>query len=105
MENQELPTPADNQDKDDYYEYTKAKVIDIILGILLGVGYVILGVILMIPLKWETNWWYFAILTILYIGIILLYFRNKRKYIAIGLIFAVTVLPAIIGGCIYLISG
>jgi hypothetical protein len=104
MENQELPNPADNHDDDDRYEYTKARVIDIILGLLGGIGYIILAVMVMTFFKWETIWWFFAILMVIYIGIILFYFRNKRKYIAIGLIFAVTVLPAIVGGCLYLIS-
>ena len=103
MENQEIPTPAENHDDDDRYAYTKAKVIDIILGLLGGVGYVILTTILMASLKLETTWWFFAILVVIYIGIILLYFRYQRKYIAIGLILAVTVLPAIIGTCFVLI--
>ena len=105
MENKEIPTPAENHDDDDRYEYTKARVIDIILGLLGGISYVILAMIFMASLKIETIWWFFASLTVIYIGIILFYFRYKRKYIAIGLILAVTVLPAIVGGCIYLVSG
>jgi hypothetical protein len=104
MENQEQPTQLDIHDDDDYYAYTKTRVIDMIVGLIIGVGYVILATILAVSLKMETSWWLLTFLVVIYLGIVWYYFRKKRKYIAIGLIFTVTGLPAIIGGCIYLTS-
>ena len=77
------------------------KIREMLKGIVIGLGYVILTFILVMVLK---EWRYLILFAILYVGLILYLFYEKKKYVAIGLIFLVTVPPAIIGGCLYLTS-
>lgn len=90
-----------SDDKFDAYVQRADKIRDIAKGALMGLGYVILAFILVMVLK---EWRYFILCAILYIVLVLYCFYKQRKYLAIGLIFLVTVPPAIIGGCLYLTS-
>ena len=104
MEKEEQSIPPESKDEEGFYFYTKTRILDVLAGISGGVMYVIFVTILMVAFKVETIWWFFGIFVVLYLGIILYCFYKKRKYLGIGFIFAVTGLPAIIGGCMYLIS-
>jgi hypothetical protein len=101
MEKEDQQNQSSNDDKFDSYIRRGTNVREMGKGILIGLGYCILSFILVAILK---EWRYSIIFAILYIGIIFYFFYRKRKYLAIGLIFLVTVPPAIIGGCIYLTS-
>jgi hypothetical protein len=94
----------ENRNSDDKFEtYLRRadRIREMGKGALIGLGYVILAFILVMILK---EWRYLILFAILYIVLVLYFFYIKRKYLAIGLIFLVTVPPAIIGGCIYLTS-
>jgi hypothetical protein len=105
MEPEEKPSPTNSDDKFEYYVERSKKIRDLWRGILGGFGYVILALFLFILLaKIVSPWWFLIIIVLLYIGVILYFFYKKRKFLAIGLIFVVTVPPAVIGGCLYLTS-
>jgi 4-hydroxybenzoate polyprenyltransferase len=42
-------------------------------------------------------------LALLYLSAILYFFFKKRHYLSIGLILFVTLIPAIVGGCLFII--
>ena len=100
MEKEDQPN-RNKDDKFDYYVNRADKTREMGIGILLGLGYCILSFVIIILLK---EWRYSILFAVLYIGFIIYFFFIKRKYLAIGLIFLVTVPPAIIGGCIFLVS-
>jgi hypothetical protein len=98
-EDQQNQNPSD--DKFDFYVRRSEKIREMGKGILIGLGILILSVIAVVL---STEWRFFILFAFLYIAIIFYFFYVKKKYVAIGLIFLVTVPPAIIGGCLYLTS-
>ncbi|HLN53361.1 MAG TPA: hypothetical protein VK212_06600 [Lentimicrobium sp.] len=82
--------------------YTRSqKIQDLLIGLGVGFGYIILGSFAaMTLLEFVNDVFFLTIVVLLYALVVYYFFRQKKQYVAIGLILIVVVPPAIVGGCL-----
>ena len=90
----------ENQFQENSDKKSVNKTLDLFIGILGGIGYVILSIIVFTSVKYFIPFLWGIIA--LYVIAIFLFFYIKRHYISIGLISIIAVPLSIIGSCMLL---
>jgi len=103
MENQIQENPDNLNPKENYYFNRSVIVKDLTIGFFSGLGYIILAFLGVLLIHTMVSFLIWA-LVLVYLSGIIYFFLKRRHYLSIGLILFVAITPAIVGGCLFIIS-